>query len=156
MLLNKEILLGLYGGARKTIEFNLSWNTGNTQITAYAPSQNENDRPRINTWRSDGTNVIYLSAGTGIQKLSSTNFFQPSPWGNRQTGSQKIDITLSGSLTAGVDIFTDTFLPAPTLSPATGWKVITTFDPPVPGQVQYQYTVTRASSAIQNISITFN
>ena len=156
MLLNKEILAGIFGGAKKNIEFNLSWNTGTTIISAYTPIQNENDRPRINTWRSDATNVTYLSAGSGNQWVPATNSFQASPWGNRATGSQKINISLYGSLSAGVDIFTDSFLPAPTLSPATGWKTITTFTPPVLGQVQYQYTVTRENSATQNISVTFN
>lgn len=153
MLLNKEILAGVYGNSNKKFEFNLNWNLGTAVVTAYQPGQpigqNDFDRPRINTWRSDSTNIVYLSVGNQVYDPVSQTI--TTPWGNRSSGTQSINVLLNGSLSAGVDFFTSTLLPTPTLDPhISQWSVSATN----PNELRYQYTISRANSAVQNISIT--
>jgi hypothetical protein len=78
MLLNKEILTGLYGGGKTNIVFNISWNTNSVTITAYDTKVNENDRPRINTWKNDGTYAVYMSAGNQVFDFTTKTFSNPS------------------------------------------------------------------------------
>ena len=155
MLLNKELLAGIFGNT-KNIEFNISWNTQTCVVTGYFDSENpfpynQLDRPHINTWRGDDTKVVYMSAGRDVYNQATGATTQP--WGDRRTGSQQVNIALNGSLSAGVDFFTDSRYAAPTLVPATGWKTIATLNP---NEILYQYTVSAASSGVQNISITIN
>lgn len=134
--------------------FNISWNTRNQTITSYIPGEastnNANDRPRINTWRSDGTSIIYASAGNifydPVSKISS------SPFGNRSVGNIKIPITLSGSLFCGVDVFVPTNL-TPILKPDTGWT--TRVNPSIPEEVIYQYLVNYTNPLPPDIYIDF-
>tara|TARA_R110000868_G_scaffold294749_1_gene555212 strand:- start:527 stop:985 length:459 start_codon:yes stop_codon:yes gene_type:complete len=152
MLLNKELLVGAFGSSSKPKLLNISWNTGTRTITAYNPPQNENDRPRINTWRGDGTRVVYMSAGNQVWNPDTSTF--STPWGNRTTGSIGVLISLNGSLSAGVDLFTDDRFPAPTLVPdISQWRTIVTNNP---NEIQYQYVVNRSSTPTQTISITLN
>ena len=151
MLLNKEILLGLYGssGAKNNITFNVSWDTTTTVITAYPPPVNENDRPRINTWRSDGAYTVYMSAGNQVYdpvtKTTST------PWGDRSTGLESITIPVRSSHTAGVDFFTDNRFPVPNLFPDISyWTYNNTGNP---NEIKYQYSVTKSASSTQDVSI---
>lgn len=155
MLLNKELLAGIFGST-KNIEFNISWNTQTCTITGYFDPQNpfpynELDRPRINTWRGDGTKVIYLSAGRDVYNPQTQTITQP--WGDRRTGTQQVNIALNGTLPAGIDFFTDSRFAAPTFVPATGWTSSATGNE---NEIRYQYTVSAASSGVQNISITIN
>lgn len=149
MLLNKEILTGLYGGGKTNINFNISWNTTNTTITAYDPRVNENDRPRINTWRSDDSYITYLSAGNQVFDFNTKTF--STPWGDRSVGSQSITIPVKTTTTAGVDLFTDDSLPRPYLVPdLPQWVVSNTGNP---NEKRYQYSINRFSSKTQNISV---
>ena len=155
MLLNKEILTGVFGSCNKRIQLNISWNTGTRVVTAYEPGQpigeNDFDRPRINTWRSDENYTVYLSAGNQVYNPQTSTF--STPWGDRSIGSETLNLSLHGSLSGGVDLFTSSLFPPPTLVPdISEWTVTTTN----PDELRYQYTLTRASSAIQNISITLN
>lgn len=130
---------------------NLNWNLQNYAVTAYNPPQNENDRPRINTFRSDGAFVQYASAGRFIYLQPPVNTVVSAPWGNRATGTYSVTIPITPSvrLTAGADFFTQTFLPTPTLYPPQNkWKVLTTGNP---GERQYQ--IPFEDSDVYNISI---
>ena len=150
MLLNKEILIGLYGsGTKKNITFNVSWNTYTTIITAYSPQVNENDRPRINTWRSDGSYIVYMSAGNQVYNFDTKT--TSTPWGDRSTGLESITIPIRTSQTAGVDFFTDNRFPTPLLSPdISQWSAINTGNP---NEIKYQYSVTKSASSIQAVSV---
>jgi len=154
MILNKELAIGIYSGVRKVKNFTISWNTGTVVITAYQPGQpigqNDFDRPRINTFRTDSTNIVYMSAGNVV--LNPVTNTTSTPWGNRTTGTEKVNIALFGSLSAGVDLFTDMRLPAPTLVPSiTQWLCAGTGNP---NEIKYQYIINRNALPDQSISIT--
>lgn len=149
MLLNKEILTGLYGGGKTNINFNISWRTDNVTITAYDPQVNENDRPRINTWRSDDSFINYLSAGFQVFDFTTSTF--STPWGDRSVRSETFTIPVRTSDTAGVDLFTDSSLPPPYLVPdISQWTVTDTGNP---NEKKYQYLINRTANRQQNISI---
>ena len=142
---------GIYPPPLTAARININWNLQNYAVTAYNPPQNENDRPRINTFRSDSTFVLYASAGRFLYLQPPVNATVAAPWGDRglQTYSATIPITPSVRLTAGVDFFTQTFLPTPFLYPPQNrWKVFTT---PNPGERQYQ--IPFVENDVYNISI---
>ena len=153
---NPALLLGfLNTGSRERKVFNISWNSTTTAVTAYNPgeplSNNANDRPRINTFRTDGTNVVFLSAGFQVWDPVTKAFY--TPWGDRTTGTLPVPITLTGPLCAGVDFFTDERFPAPTLVPSiTQWLCAGTGNP---NEVKYQYLINKNSANNTSISITF-
>lgn len=155
MILNKELAIGIYSSTLQKKEFSVSWNSGTTRITAYNPGQpigeNDFDRPRINTFRTDGTFVVYASAGQVVYNpVTNTT---STPWGDRRVGTLNLNIPLHGSLSAGVDFFTDDRLPTPVFSPPIGqWSVETTGNP---NERKYQYIINRLASSVQNISISF-
>ena len=81
---------------------NISWDFANVPITGFAPfPSNENDRPRINVFRSDNTYITYLSAGWAVLYAGEVYY----PWGDRSIGSYLSEIPLTPGLSAGVDIF---------------------------------------------------
>lgn len=131
-----------------TATVNITWNTNSTIITAYAPPQNENDRPRINTFRSDAnpTYAVLLSAGSQIYNIA-TNTVSPAPWGNRSSGTYTLDIPLPGGTSAGVDVFASKYYPQPGLSPS-GWvRTESNAD-----EWKYQYTL---QPGVNNINVSF-
>lgn len=150
MLLNKEILTGLYGGGKTDINFNIGWSTNSATITAYDILSVENYRPRINTWRSDNTNVTPLSAGYQVFDFNTKTF--STPWGNRSNGSTLITIPIKTTQTAGVDLYVDDRSPAPYLIPnISQWSVTNTSNP---NEKKYRYSINRDSNTTQNISVT--
>lgn len=124
------------------VNFNISWNTTNVIVTAYTPQVNDNDRPRINTWRSDGSSVTYLSAGFIVYDLQGTGA-NITPWGDRRTGSANITISLTGTLSCGVDLFTDKRLQQPIFVPSiTNWVSSQAADI---NETKWQYSIDRNS-----------
>lgn len=118
------------------IDFYISWNLGTTTVTAYNPGepviQNEFDRPRINTFRSDSSFIKYMSAG--FEVLCGSNKFYP--WDNRLSGYEVVSIPVPGSFTAGVDFFTANYLPPTNITPSLGnW----TQTPSQPGETKYSF-----------------
>jgi uncharacterized GH25 family protein len=149
MLLNKEILVGLYGGSKTNIDFNIGWNTNNVTVTAYDPQVNENDLPRINTWKSNDTYITYMSAGNQVFDFNTKTF--STPWGNRSQGAETITIPLRTSDTAGVDLYVDDRQPLPVLTPNVAqWTVTNTVNP---NEKRYRYSVPRFADKTQNIDI---
>lgn len=129
--------------------FNISWNTNNVKITAYNPIVNDNDRPRINTFRTDGNYVVYMSAGHILYNPYTFQDF--TVWGDRTTAIEQVNILLYGNLSAGVDIFTDDRLPVPYLIPSiTNWISSNTANP---NEIKYQYMIDKNSTSIQNIFV---
>lgn len=117
----------------------IEWNFADVVVLGYDPfPSNINDRPRINTWRSDGTNLNYASGGRYVYYPPNSptgRLFEP--WGNRTTGELKLNIPLIGNTYAGVDAFIPsgasvTFTPP--LGPNSWIKTAT-----IPGEDQYQY-----------------
>lgn len=105
---------------RKFASVNIEWDFSDVLVLGFDPfPSNMNDRPRINTFRSDGTYLHYMSGGRYV-------FYPPfsptgqifEPWGDRRTGSFSLNIPLIGNTYAGVDAF----IPS-------GVNVI--FDPPI-------------------------
>jgi hypothetical protein len=139
-------------------QINLSWNFLNWTVTAYDPQVNDNDRPRINTFRSDGTFIIYLSAGDTIYNpttsaIGTVQPYQigPTQWGNRLSGTEVINIPLTGILFAGIDFFTQDTLTSPYfVPPLEEWDVSTTGNE---GEVKYQLQFNRLSEKNLNIYI---
>jgi hypothetical protein len=131
--------------------FKIQWNFYNITVSGFWPyPSNENDRPRINTFRTDGQFVNYLSAGTLVLNIT-TNILS-AVWGNRSEGEYTLTIPLtSPTISAGIDFFTQDFLPTPILFPDRNKWTLTT-DPLVPGQLRYQYIVDRRTP-IQNFGI---
>lgn len=106
------------------LDFYISWNLGTTTVTAYQPGdpviQNEYDRPRINTFRSDSNFIKYLSAG--FEVLCGSNKFYP--WDDRLSGYEVVSIPVPGTLSAGVDLFTANYLPPTYITPSIGnWNI---------------------------------
>lgn len=134
--------------------FNISWNTRNQTVTSYLPGEpstnNANDRPRINTWKGDGTNIVYASAGNifynPVTKTLST------PFGNRSTGNLKVPITLSASEICGVDIYVPSDF-YPKLKPSTGWT--RKINPLIPDEAIYQYIVNFGNPLVPDINVDF-
>lgn len=118
---------------------NFAWDTTGLVVTAWNPIGNENDRPRINTWRSDGTYMVYASAGSQTWDPY-TYTMSAAPWGNRDNGSGSLVIPLTGTMTAGIDIVTQDFLPEPILSPDI--SLWTRTDSATGGEIKYRYTFT--------------
>jgi hypothetical protein len=121
------------------INFDISWTTCNLVVTAFNAGdpigQNEFDIPRINTFRSDGTNIIYMSAGNVVFDPVTEQFF--TPWGDRSSGSESITIPITSSLFAGVEVFASTSF-TPKLTPdISQW----TQAPSQIGEIKYQYSV---------------
>jgi hypothetical protein len=139
-------------------EFSISWNFLNYTVTAYTPRENENDRPRINTFRTDGNYVIYLSAGYTIYNPTTATIgtvgpYQvgPAVWGNRISGTEIINIPLIAGLSAGIDFFTQNTLPSAFFEPSFDkWKVEQTGNQ---GELKYQIMFDRYSSPSTNIYI---
>jgi hypothetical protein len=153
MLLNKELMVGVFGSGKKRIEFNVTWNTATVVVTAYQLGdpigQNEFDRPRINTWRSDGTSVVYMSAGYAVYNPQTQTVSYP--WGDRTGDARTVNITLHGSLSAGVDLFTDKRYKTPVLFPSiTQWVSSDTGNT---NEIKWQYAVNRYSLQQQDIGI---
>lgn len=123
---------------------NLNWNltvsgSDTMPVTAYNTNpeyDNSTDRPRINTFRSDGTNTTFLSVGSAYE-TPVTHGLSATPWGDRATLSKTIQIPYRQGYTAGVDVFTVDWRPAmdsyPTIS---NWTFKRTGNPT---EVQYQY-----------------
>lgn len=148
MLLNKEILTGLYGGGKTNINFNIGWSTNFVTITAYDTLSTENYRPRINTWRSDDTNIFPLSAGYRVFDFNTKTF--SFPWGDRSNESTLITIPVKTTQTAGVDLYVDDRSPAPFLVPnISQWTVTNTANP---NERKYRYSINRTSNKTQTIS----
>jgi hypothetical protein len=118
----------------------IEWNFNNITVLGFDPfPSNINDRPRINTWRSDNTNFNYMSGGRFV-------FYPPfspggqiyEPWGDRRTGVRNFNIPIIGSTFAGVDTFISTgtnFV----FQPPTGsnsWKQVSEN---ITDEDQYQY-----------------
>jgi hypothetical protein len=118
---------------------NIEWDFGNILVLGFEPfPSNTNDRPRINTFRSDSTNLNYMSGGHYV-------FYPPfsptgeifEPWGDRNTGNQNINIPLVSNTFAGVDAFIPSgigFTFNPPIGPNSWQKVAT-----IPNEDQYQY-----------------
>lgn len=122
--------------AGPVIDFYISWNMGTTVITSYNVGEpvldNNNDRPRINTYRTDGTYINFMSAGFEVL-CGKSSFF---PWGDRLSGFNVTSIPVPGGLNAGVDFFTSTSLAAPILAPSIGnWSQSI----PNPGELLYKF-----------------
>lgn len=118
---------------------NIEWNFNDVLVLGFDPfPSNINDRPRINTWRSDGTNLNYMSGGRYVfyPPFSPTgDIFEP--WGDRRTGIENINIPLPGNLFAGVDAFIPSGV-AVTFEPPIGlnsWQKVGT----ILNEDQYQY-----------------
>lgn len=153
-LLGNTQINGIYLGTEliwpSIKNFNISWNTGDIQITAYNPPANENDRPRINTFRTDGNYVVYMSAGYILYNPNTYQNF--TLWGNRSISSQQVPIPVFSLLSAGVDLFTTSAIPIPNLyPPLSSWIITSTGNI---DEVKYQYIINRKAS--QNIDITIN
>lgn len=145
----KEIYLGENLIYPQRVSFNISWNTENVQITAYNPAVNENDRPRINTFRTDGAYVVYMSAGYILYNPYTYQNF--TVWGDRSISSKNVLIPLRKSLSAGIDLFTDDRLPIPYLIPTiTNWISSNTGNS---NEIKYQYIANSQSNSAQNIFI---
>jgi hypothetical protein len=145
----KEIYLGEILIYPQNFSFNISWNTANVQITAYTPVINDNDRPRINTFRTDNTYIVYMSAGYVLYDPNTYQNF--TVWGDRTIDSKNVLIPLRKSLSAGIDLFTDSRLPTPYLIPTiTNWVTSATINP---NEIKYQYIVSNNSNSAQNVFI---
>jgi hypothetical protein len=133
---------------------NIEWDFGNAVVLGFDPfPSNINDRPRINTWRSDGTNLNYMSGGRDVfyPPFSPTGqIFQP--WGDRRTGQTEFNISLIGNTFAGVDVFvpsTGIYIDfTPPLGP-NSWTKINS----IPGEDQYQYLLKNGKNP--NLKISF-
>lgn len=152
MPLDKELALGIFNSSKKNKVLNISWNTGTTVVTGYSPfPSNENDRPRINTWRSDATYVTFMSAGSAVWNPATSTF--SSPWGDRRIETQQVTIPLYSNLSCGIDFFTDSRLPLPTFIPSlTMWVSSSS----VPGETKWQYTIPKRSKRVHDISVIFS
>lgn len=120
---------------------NIEWDFNNVLVLGFDPfPSNVNDRPRINTWRSDSTNLTYMSGGRYVfyPPFSTTGqIFEP--WGNRNTGIKNVNIPLAGNTFAGVDAFIPSGVNV-TFEPPIGpnsWQKVGT----IPNEDQYQYVL---------------
>ena len=121
-------------------DLNIDFNLTSIPVTSFDPEGNENDRPRINTFREDGEFVIYLSAGNIY--VNSAGVSSLPPWGDRGTGSFSTSITsVSGiagitpdALSAGVDVFASSTMLAYLTPLSTNWFISDSN----PGEKKYQ------------------
>ena len=145
--------------------FNISWDLTNVPITAFGPSGyivgNTQDRPRINTFLSDGTNLNFVSAGYIYQKALNGNPADfpaiAAPWGDPSTSpplrekiTQQVVFNDAPSGTfAGIDIFTANWMPTPVTIPnLTGWTKSSTGNP-----TEDKYQITFDSPGTYTIDI---
>ena len=145
--------------------FNISWDLTNVPITAFGPSGyivgNTQDRPRINTFLSDGTNLNFVSAGYIYQKALNGNPAEfpaiAAPWGDpsfnpplREKVTQQVVFNDAPSGTfAGIDIFTANWMPTPVTIPnLTGWTKSSTGNP-----TEDKYQITFDSPGTYTIDI---
>ena len=143
------------------VELYIDWNLGTTTISAYLSGEplnaNENDRPRINTWRGDATYIVYMSAGNIVYNPATGQ--TGTPWGNRSSGSFYIAIPFGNGNDqniCGIDYFSADFLPPPNLFPPVGSGWVNTGPTGNPGEVKYQITFgpnDRARSIVINQGI---
>ena len=140
-----------------TYDFNIDFDLTGVPVTSFSPYGNENDRPRINTFREDGEFTIFLDAG-GIYYDSSTSLSSIPPWGDRSTGSFSFSVpTVSGlagssstpkTLSAGVDVFAADYMTVNLVPPLSTWTETT----PNPGEKKYQLLFN--TEGTKNISVT--
>lgn len=125
----------------RNADITINWNMTNVTITGYNPfPSNELDRPRINTFRSDGEYVIYMSAGNLVLYPPTPPNALYTPWGNRNIAQQTISIPLTGGYFCGVDFFTDVNIGITSIEPPIGnW---TATPQPNPGEIKYQIQFT--------------
>ena len=132
--------------------FNIDFNLTNIPVTSFDPAGNENDRPRINTFREDGNFLTHLSAGGVYIDPSNTQLSSVPPWGDRTTGSESLsvptvsgiagDAAFSNTLSAGVDVFASSTMTVQ-LSPDNSNWLITDSNP---NEKKYQLLVNTASA----------
>jgi hypothetical protein len=134
---------------------NIEWDFNNVLTLGFDPfPSNVNDRPRINTWRSDSTNLNYMSGGRYV-------FYPPSsptgeifePWGDRNTGRQNINIPLAGNTFAGVDAFIPSGVGV-TFEPPIGsnsWQKVGT----IPNEDQYQYLLKNGTNPTLKVLLNY-
>ena len=140
--------------------FNIDFNLTNIPVTSFDPLGNENDRPRINTFREDGNFIRFLSAGGVYIDPADTTLSAVPPWGDRTTGSESLSVpTISGiagdaafpdTLSAGVDIFASSTMTVQ-LSPDNSNWLITDSNP---NEKKYQLVVNSASAYDIGVIIT--
>lgn len=134
---------------------NIEWDFNNVLVLGFDPfPSNINDRPRINTWRSDSTNLNYMSGGRYV-------FYPPfsptgeifEPWGDRNTGSSNFNIPLAGNTFAGVDAFIPSGI-AVTFEPPIGpnsWQKVAT----IPNEDQYQYVLKNGANPALRVLLNY-
>jgi hypothetical protein len=138
---------------RKFASVTIEWNFNDTLVFGFSPfPSNINDRPRINTFRSDGTNLYYMSGGRYV-------FYPPfsptgqifEPWGDRRTGLINLNIPLVGNTYAGVDAFIPSGINVifePALG-TSGWQKIASIE----NEDQYQYILNIGNNPKLKINI---
>jgi hypothetical protein len=134
----------ILGGGGNLIDSQLQWNFNNVIVLNYDPSDNTNDRPRINFWRSDSNYLVYMSGGLNVLTPAPTGVITQ-PWGDRTSGTFNLRMPISpeGGIEGGIDLFTHDFAPPSFLFPPlnSGWTMST--DPNVPNEIKYQYKFKR-------------
>jgi hypothetical protein len=125
-------------GSQRIITAKVKWDFNSGIILGYGGDNidNSGDRPRINFWRSDSQYTQYVSGGRYVLYPMPTGDLTE-PWGNRNTGDYTFQIPLSGSLYAGIDLFTHSYLlPTGLNPPSNEWTVTTNNES---NEVKYQY-----------------
>ena len=133
----------------------INWNNLTVPISTYNPFYNKNDRPRISTFRSDGDCEFSVDMNAGsIWEDPYTHVQIPAPWGNRNSGSETVDIPLLGNQYTGVDLFIDNWqVPYinPVFTPEEGWDIGVDSN-----QTRFQYLILNNDNTYDyNISISF-
>ena len=111
---------------------NISWDLTNVPISSFSTSQTSfiNDRPRINTFRSDGISegAVYLSAGYIYQNPTPQSVAAvAAPWGDRNKLTQQVIIPFKTGESAGIDFHTTDWMPTPYLDPSySNWQLTDT------------------------------
>ena len=128
--------IGKYNAPKYNI--NIDFDVSNVPITSYDPVGNENDRPRINTFREDGNFIEYVNAG-GIYEDPVTHVTSQPPWGDRSNGFFSAVIPINDAkgevtLSAGVDVFTTDYYVIELTPDIENWTVETTN----PAEKKYQ------------------
>ena len=135
-----------------TYDINIDFDLTNIPITAYDPTGNENDRPRINTFREDASFIQYLNAG-GIYEDPITHVQTTPPWGDRSSGTFFTSIPVNNApgeviLSAGVDVFAADYHTVNLVPSVENWTVTTSN----PGEKKYQLLFNTAGA--KNVSVT--
>jgi len=129
----------LTNAGQRIITATVKWNFNNLTVLGFGnDTSNKEDRPSINFWRNDGDAryAQYVSGGKNVLYPMSTGDIIE-PWGNRNTGEYTFQIPLSGTLYAGIDLFTHSYmLPTGLNPPLSEW---TTGNTNNPNEIQYQY-----------------